>query len=53
MSVSSITDYNGDGSISLTTMYGPNNQEDDIQLNLLKGPIYFANIYTPVSVQYD
>jgi hypothetical protein len=33
-------------------MYGPNNQEDDIQLNLLKGPIYFANIYNPVSVQY-
>ena len=35
-----------------STMYGPNNQEDDIQLNLLKGPIYFANIYNPVSVQY-
>jgi hypothetical protein len=52
LSVSSITDYNGDGNISLTTMYGPNNQEDDIQLNLLKGPIYFANIYNPVSVQY-
>ncbi len=52
LSVSSITDYNGDGNISLTKMYGPNNQEDDIQLNLLKGPIYFANIYNPVSVQY-
>lgn len=51
-SVSSITDYNGDGSISLTAMYGPNNQVDDIQLDLLKGPIYFANIYNPVSVQY-
>lgn len=52
LSVSSITDYNGDGSISLTSMYGPNNQVDDIQLDLLKGPIYFANIYNPVSVQY-
>ena len=51
-SVSTITDYNGDGSISLTAMYGPNNQVDDIQLDLLKGPIYFANIYNPVSVQY-
>jgi len=50
--VTSITDYNGDGVISLTKMYGPNNQEDDIQLELLKGPIYFANIYNPVSVQY-
>lgn len=52
ISVSSITDYNGDGSISLTSMYGPNNQVDDIQIDLLKGPIYFANIYNPISVQY-
>ena len=52
LTVNSITDYNGDGEISLTKMYGPNNQEDDIQLDLLKGPIYFANIYNPVSVQY-
>lgn len=52
LSVNSITDYNGDGTVSLTKMYGPNNQEDDVQLDLLKGPIYFANIYNPVSVQY-
>lgn len=50
--ISTVTDFNGDGTISLTKMYGPNNQEDDIQLDLLKGPIHFANIYNPISVQY-
>jgi hypothetical protein len=34
-------------------MYGPNSQTDDIILDLLQGPIYFTNIYNPVSVQYD
>lgn len=50
--ISSVTDYNGDGTVSLTEMYGPNNQVNDIQLDLLKGPIHFANIYNPISVQY-
>jgi hypothetical protein len=50
--ISTVTDYNGDGTVSLTEMYGPNNQVDDIQLDLLKGPIHFANIYNPISVQY-
>ncbi len=52
-SVSSITDYNGDGVVSTTAMYGPNSQVDNIILDLWQGPIYFANIYNPVSVQYD
>ena len=51
--VSSVTDYNGDGVISSTAMYGPNSQTDNIILDLWQGPIYFANIYNPVSVQYD
>ena len=51
--VNSVTDYNGDGIISTTEIYGPNSQTDNIILDLLKGPIYFANIYNPVSVQYD
>ena len=51
--VNSVTDYNGDGIISTTEMYGPNSQTDNIILDLLQGPIYFANIYNPVSVQYD
>jgi hypothetical protein len=51
--VNSVTDYNGDGVISTTAMYGPNSQIDSIILDLLQGPIYFANIYNPVSVQYD
>ncbi len=52
-SVSSITDYNGDGVVSTTAMYGPNSQVDNIILDLWQGPIYFTNIYNPVSVQYD
>ncbi len=51
--VNSVTDYNGDGVVSTTAMYGPNSQTDDIILDLLQGPIYFTNIYNPVSVQYD
>jgi hypothetical protein len=51
--VNSVTDYNGDGLVSSTQMYGPNSQTDDVILDLLQGPIYFANIYNPVSVQYD
>jgi hypothetical protein len=51
--VSSVTDYNGDGIVSTTTMYGPNSQVDNIILDLWQGPIYFANIYNPVSVQFD
>ena len=51
--VSSVTDYNGDGVVSTTVMYGPSSQVDNIILDLWQGPIYFANIYNPVSVQYD
>ena len=51
--VNSVTDYNGDGIVSPTDMYGPNSQVDNIILDLWQGPIYFANIYNPVSVQYD
>ena len=51
--VNSVTDYNGDGIVSTTEMYGPNSQTDNIILDLWQGPIYFSNIYNPVSVQYD
>jgi hypothetical protein len=51
--VNSVSDYNGDGIVSTTAMYGPNNQVDDVILDLLQGPIYFTNVYNPVSVQYD
>jgi hypothetical protein len=51
--VNSVTDYNGDGVVSTTAMYGPNSQVDNIILDLWQGPVYFANIYNPVSVQYD
>ena len=51
--VNTVTDYNGDGTISSSVMYGPNAQSDDIILDLWQGPVHFANIYNPVSVQYD
>jgi hypothetical protein len=51
--VNSVSDYNGDGIVSTSTMYGPNSQVDNIILDMWQGPIYFANIYNPVSVQYD
>jgi hypothetical protein len=51
--VNSVTDYNGDGVVSSTVMYGPNSQSENVILDMWQGPIYFANIYNPVSVQYD
>jgi len=51
--ISDVTDFNSDASISATTMYGPNNQSDTILLDLLVGPIYFENIYNPISAQYS
>jgi len=50
--VSDVTDFNSDALVSTTTMYGPNNQSDTILLDLTVGPIYFENIYNPISVQY-
>ncbi len=50
--VNNVTDFNSDSTISTTVMYGPNNQSDTVLLDLLVGPIYFENIYNPISVQY-
>ena len=50
--VNDVTDFNSDSAISTTVMYGPNNQSDTVLLDLLVGPIYFENIYNPISVQY-
>jgi hypothetical protein len=50
--VNDVTDFNADSAISTTVMYGPNNQSDTVLLDLLVGPIYFENIYNPISVQY-
>lgn len=51
--VNDVIDYNSDAVVSTSVMYGPNNQSDTILLDLLVGPIYFENIYNPISVQYD
>ena len=50
---SDVTDYSGNSVIDSNVMYGPNDQQDDIYLNINQGPIHFVNIYNPVSVQYD
>ncbi len=49
-----IFDYNGDG--INTTLIGPPKtgltvaQSGSIELNMLQGPIYYANIYNPISI---
>lgn len=48
-----VVDYNGDGLVSTSVMYGPNLQQDNIILDVYQGPVYFYNIYNPISVQYD
>lgn len=45
-------DYNSDGTVPSSTLLGPNNQKNEIILNLIQGPIYLRNIYNPISVQY-
>jgi hypothetical protein len=48
-----VTDFNGDLAVNNTVMYGPNDQQDDIYLSINQGPVHFANLYNPISVQYD
>ena len=48
-----VTDFNGDLAVNNTVMYGPNDQQDDIYLSINQGPVHYANLYNPISVQYD
>lgn len=46
-------DFNDDGIIPTTTLLGPNDQKTFISLDIIQGPIYFENIYNPISVQVN
>lgn len=46
-------DFNDDGLIPTTTLLGPNDQKTFISLDIVQGPVYFENIYNPLSVQVN
>ena len=46
-------DFNGDGTVPSTVLLGPNNQQSYVTLQMIQGPIYFDNIYNPLSVQVN
>ena len=47
------TDFNLDGVIPSATLLGPNNQQSYVTLDIIQGPIFFENIYNPISVQVN
>jgi hypothetical protein len=49
----SSADFNGDGIIPTDALLGPNNQKTFVSLDIIQGPIYFDNIYNPISVQVN
>lgn len=47
-------DYDGDDLIPTPdSIFGPNDQLNDIQVDIYVGNIYFRNIYNPISVHYS
>lgn len=46
-------DFNADSVVPTANLLGPNNQIDDVAVDIYEGPIYFANIYNPISVHYS
>lgn len=46
-------DFNADNVVPTANLLGPNNQIDDVAVDIYEGPIYFANIYNPISVHYS
>ena len=49
----STTDFNDDSVIPTDNLLGPDNQSTNVSINIYQGPIYFRNIYNPISVQYS
>jgi hypothetical protein len=47
------TDFNGDGTVPSSVLLGPNGQQSYVSLQMIQGPIYFDNIYNPLSVQVN
>ena len=46
-------DFNNDDQIPTENLLGPNNQIENVSINIYQGPIYFKNIYNPISVHYS
>lgn len=47
------TDYNADDIIPTNNLLGPESQSVNVTINIYQGPIYFRNIYNPISVHYS
>lgn len=47
------SDFNVDGTVPSVELLGPNNQKNEITLDLIQGPIFVRNIYNPISVHYS
>lgn len=47
-------DFNDDNIVPTdNTLFGPNDQVNEITVDIISGPIYFRNIYNPISVHYS
>lgn len=46
-------DFNDDSVVPTVNILGPADQIDDITIDMYEGPIYFRNIYNPISVNYS
>ena len=46
-------DFNADNVVPTTNLLGPDNQIDDVTVDIYEGPIHFENIYNPISVHYS
>lgn len=52
--IPTILDFNNDDVVPTPdVLLGPNDQINDITIDIYSGPIYFRNIYNPISVQYS
>lgn len=46
-------DYNDDNLIPTESLLAPNEQIGDVEIDIYVGPIFFRNIYNPISVHYS
>lgn len=46
-------DFNLDSLVPSVELLGPNDQKNEVTLNLIQGPIFVRNIYNPISVHYS
>ena len=46
-------DFNADSIVPSNILLGPNDQTSIVKLSMIQGPIYFYNLYNPISVHYS